>query len=114
MECPNENWVDTFVENSNFSKYHVTAEKEEVVNYIIHFTPDEVLDNQKYKEWMNKFGPKTQHLIVNEKNSGYTSEAIHKMQIQLNLIHNKIFPILPKLFEEVSILQIFVNTLICI
>lgn len=43
---------------------------------------------------MSKFGTETEHLILNEKNTGYTSEAIHKMQYQLNLVHPTIFPLL--------------------
>ena len=93
LECPDESWIDVFVENPIFSKYQQSTKEEEMVDYIVHFSPEFVINNEKYREWMRKFGSKTEHLIVNEKNTGYASEAMHKMQNQLNLIHPKIFPL---------------------
>ena len=94
MECPNENWIDVIVENSVLEKYHEqnATNENNLVTYIVHFTPENILKNTKYKDWMLKFGTKTQHLIINESNTGYASEAMHKMQHQLHLIHPTIFP----------------------
>lgn len=98
LECPDEDWIDVIVENPAFLKYQEgTAEnEEEIARYIVHFTPSNILENQKYKDWMRKFGLKTQHLIINEENKGYCSEAMHKMQHKLHLIHPNIFPFLGK------------------
>lgn len=95
MECPTEDWIDAIVDNPVFQKYQLETaiNKDEVAQYIVHFTPENVLQNSKYINWISKFGPKTLHLIVNEQNDGYTSEALHRMQHQLNLIHPNIFPL---------------------
>ncbi|XP_011496822.1 PREDICTED: ribonuclease Z, mitochondrial [Ceratosolen solmsi marchali] len=95
MECPNENWIDTIVQNSILMKYQENSitNKNEIVNVIVHFTPENVLNNSKYIEWMQKFGAETEHLIINEKNTGFSSESIHKMQYKLNLVHPTIFPL---------------------
>ncbi|OXU19872.1 hypothetical protein TSAR_013862 [Trichomalopsis sarcophagae] len=96
LECPDEDWIDVIVENPAFLKYQEGTAKieEEIARYIIHFSTKNVLENPKYKDWMRKFGSKTQHLIINEENKGYCSEAMHKMQHQLHLIHPDIFPFL--------------------
>lgn len=95
LECPDEDWIDIIVENQVFSNLQKNATGDnQIADYVIHFTPENVINNSKYKEWMSKFGTETKHLILNEKNKGHTSEAIHKMQYQLNLIHPTIFPLL--------------------
>lgn len=95
LECPNEDWIDIIIKNPVFSKHQKTAiDSEKIASYVVHFAPENVINNSKYKEWMSKFGTDTKHLILNEKNQGHTSEAIHKMQYQLNLMHPTIFPLL--------------------
>lgn len=96
MECLNEDWIDIIVDNPTFSKYQgSTVEKnQQIANYIVHFTPSAVVKNSRYQEWMSKFGKTTQHLIINEDTRGYASESIHKMQHQLHLISDQIFPFL--------------------
>jgi hypothetical protein len=95
MECPGEHWIDSILQNSVLMKYQTKSytEEDEIVNVIVHFTPENVLNNSKYQEWMGKFGAKTEHLIINEKNTGFSSESVHKMQYKLNLIHPTIFPL---------------------
>uniref|UniRef100_A0ABD2W668 Zinc phosphodiesterase ELAC protein 2 n=1 Tax=Trichogramma kaykai TaxID=54128 RepID=A0ABD2W668_9HYME len=93
-ECPNEDYLDIFVQNPSFIKYEQNnnPKQEDRVNHIIHFTPDNILYNPKYQEWMRKFGSDTEHIIVNESNQDCASEAMHKMQHQLHLVHPTIFP----------------------
>ncbi|KAJ8683123.1 hypothetical protein QAD02_018915 [Eretmocerus hayati] len=98
LECPDEDWIDVVTSNAAFSKYQESTVKDDTVSCIVHFTPDDVLNNPRYQDWMRKFGPTTEHLIINEKNVGVASEAMHKMQHQLHLIHPTIFP----LFKDVE------------
>ena len=90
LECPDEDWLEVIENCNDFDQYF----KEKVDKYIVHFAPKSIVSNTRYKKWMQKFGASTQHLIVNEKNTGFTSEAIHRMQHQLHLIHPEIFPFL--------------------
>lgn len=53
-----------------------------------------MLQNQKYKDWMAKFGEDTKHVIINESNNCIGSTAVNVLQRELNLIHPDIFPIL--------------------
>lgn len=41
-----------------------------------------------------RFGPATQHLVLNEKCSAVHNPRSYKIQTQLNLIHPEIFPLL--------------------
>ncbi|XP_014205662.1 ribonuclease Z, mitochondrial-like [Copidosoma floridanum] len=93
LECPDEEWMDLVIKNQAFEKYQNSGIGEKIA-CIAHLTPEKVLNNPKYKEWMQKFGPDTTHLIINELNTGYSGRAVYEMQHQLNLIHPKIFPLL--------------------
>lgn len=41
-----------------------------------------------------RFGPGTQHLVLNENSSAVHNPRSYKIQTQLNLIHPEIFPLL--------------------
>lgn len=41
-----------------------------------------------------RFGPRTQHLVLNENSSAVHNARSYKIQTQLNLIHPEIFPLL--------------------
>lgn len=95
VDCPNESFIDSFVNQTTFNKYQGKDSNEDYKPYcIVHFTPQEIIDNLKYKDWMSKFDPSTYHLIINNSNTCTGSEAIYKQQYLLNLLHPKIFPIL--------------------
>lgn len=46
----------------------------------------------RYQEWINKFSPSTQHICLNSDSSCLGSASVFKVQNQLNLIDNFIFP----------------------
>lgn len=48
----------------------------------------------RYREWVDKFSPSTQHLVLNDANSCMGSAAVHRIQYKLNLLHDDIFPLL--------------------
>lgn len=49
-----------------------------------------------------RFGPDTQHLILNENCSSVHNLRSHKIQTQLNLIHPDIFPQLTSFYSKVA------------
>ncbi|XP_013108117.2 ribonuclease Z, mitochondrial [Stomoxys calcitrans] len=62
---------------------------------MVHFAPIEVLNNNVYKTFLEKFAPATQHIFLNAAQntfSGYI--AAHRIQYQLNQLNPKVFPIL--------------------
>uniref|UniRef100_A0A7M4F016 Zinc phosphodiesterase ELAC protein 2 n=1 Tax=Crocodylus porosus TaxID=8502 RepID=A0A7M4F016_CROPO len=90
IECPHEGFVDAICENDTFQRYGV----EDHVALVVHITPESVLRDSRYKQWLEKFGSKTQHLILNENSNAVHSLRSYKVQTQLNLIHSEIFPLL--------------------
>ncbi|PNJ31643.1 ELAC2 isoform 13, partial [Pongo abelii] len=67
VECPDEGFIQPICENATF---------------------------QRYQQWMERFGPDTQHLVLNENCASVHNLRSHKIQTQLNLIHPDIFPLL--------------------
>ncbi|XP_030063862.1 zinc phosphodiesterase ELAC protein 2 [Microcaecilia unicolor] len=91
LECPNEAFVDSICENEMLTRYQ-EGKSENPVALVVHITPESVLQNNTYKQWMERFGPATEHLILNENAPTVHNLRSHKIQTQLNLIHSEIFP----------------------
>ncbi|XP_076234305.1 ribonuclease Z isoform X2 [Calliopsis andreniformis] len=97
VECPSDDYLDSLVNHSAFSKYQITSStenKEGIVHCIFHITPEEIFSTPQYQDWITKFPPNTQHIVLNSKNSGISSRAVHKNQYLLNMLHPEIFPLL--------------------
>ncbi|GLG99578.1 Zinc phosphodiesterase ELAC protein 2, partial [Gryllus bimaculatus] len=95
VECPSVQYIENLVNNQLISQYQSSAVKEEdMASLIVHFTPQHVMTDPRYKNWMDKFSISTQHLILNEENSCMGSVAVHRVQYKLNLLHPHLFPLL--------------------
>ncbi|XP_043570410.1 zinc phosphodiesterase ELAC protein 2 [Chiloscyllium plagiosum] len=93
LECPSQKFIEPMCENEQLSKYQ-TGGSESPAALVVHMTPESVLENNIYKSWMERFGPTTEHLILNEHNQSVHNLRSHKIQTQLHLIHPEIFPLL--------------------
>uniref|UniRef100_A0ACB8EJV4 Zinc phosphodiesterase ELAC protein 2 n=2 Tax=Sphaerodactylus townsendi TaxID=933632 RepID=A0ACB8EJV4_9SAUR len=93
VECPHEGFVDAVCENATLRGYQ-EGEQENPVALVVHITPEPVLRDSRYKQWLERFGADTQHLILNENSNSVHNLRSHKIQTQLNLIHPEIFPLL--------------------
>ncbi|EMP23706.1 Zinc phosphodiesterase ELAC protein 2 [Chelonia mydas] len=93
VECPHEGFVDAVCENDMFRRYQ-EGKAEGHVALVIHITPESVLRDSRYKQWLERFGRTTEHLILNENANTVHYLRSHKIQTQLNLIHSEIFPLL--------------------
>ncbi|XP_075759570.1 zinc phosphodiesterase ELAC protein 2 isoform X2 [Pelodiscus sinensis] len=93
VECPHAGFVDAVCENDTFRRYQ-EGKAEGPVALVVHITPESVLRDSRYREWLERFAPSTQHLILNENVSTVHCLRSHKIQTQLNLIHSEIFPLL--------------------
>ncbi|CAH2292030.1 zinc phosphodiesterase ELAC 2 [Pelobates cultripes] len=91
VECPSEDFITPITENETFRSYQEGESKSSVV-LVIHITPEPILHNSSYRQWMDRFGPQTEHLILNEKSSTVHNLRSYKTQAQLNLVHSAIFP----------------------
>ncbi|KAL8211638.1 UNVERIFIED_CONTAM: hypothetical protein K2H54_004606 [Gekko kuhli] len=93
VECPHEGFVDAVCENATLRGYQ-EGKQENPVALVVHITPEPVLQDSRYKQWLESFGADTQHLILNENSQSVHNLRSHKIQTQLNLIHPEIFPLL--------------------
>ncbi|OXB81206.1 UNVERIFIED_CONTAM: hypothetical protein H355_005136 [Colinus virginianus] len=93
LECPHEGFVDAVCENETFRRYQEGLNEDKIA-LVIHMTPESVLRDSRYQQWMERFGPGTQHLVLNENCSAVHNARSYKIQSQLNLIHPEIFPLL--------------------
>lgn len=102
VECPSEDYLEPFVNHPAFVQYQATMSNESDTPYcIVHFTSQKVMDDPRYIEWMNKFESNTRHIVVNEKNECMGTEAIHRHQYKLHMLHSEIFPLLnEKCFQK--------------
>ncbi|XP_078081542.1 zinc phosphodiesterase ELAC protein 2 [Mustelus asterias] len=91
LECPSEEFIGSMCENEQLKRYQAGG-SESPPALVVHMTPESVLANNVYKAWMERFGPTTEHLILNEHNETVHNLRSHKIQTQLNLIHPDIFP----------------------
>uniref|UniRef100_A0A452I7V0 Zinc phosphodiesterase ELAC protein 2 n=1 Tax=Gopherus agassizii TaxID=38772 RepID=A0A452I7V0_9SAUR len=101
VECPHEGFVDAVCENDTFRRYQ-EGKAEGHVALVIHMTPESVLRDIRYKLWLERFGPTTEHLILNENANTVHCLRSHKIQTQLNLIHSEIFPLLTSYQKEAT------------
>ncbi|XP_054391445.1 zinc phosphodiesterase ELAC protein 2 isoform X2 [Pongo abelii] len=92
VECPDEGFIQPICENATFQRYQGKADAP--VALVVHMAPESVLVDSRYQQWMERFGPDTQHLVLNENCASVHNLRSHKIQTQLNLIHPDIFPLL--------------------
>ncbi|XP_027481469.1 zinc phosphodiesterase ELAC protein 2 isoform X2 [Zalophus californianus] len=90
VECPDEGFIQPICENATFKRYQGNADAP--VALVVHMAPEGVLADPRYQQWMERFGPATQHLVLNESCSSVHNLRSHKIQTQLSLIHPTIFP----------------------
>lgn len=92
-----EDYLESFVNHPAFAQHQATAtmsNKNDTPYCVIHFTPQRVMDNPRYIDWMNKFDPNMRHIVVNEENECMGTEAVHRHQHKLHMLHSEIFPFL--------------------
>ncbi|KAM5135950.1 zinc phosphodiesterase ELAC protein 2 isoform 2-T2 [Mantella aurantiaca] len=95
VECPSEDFIMPMTENETLKRYH-EGNPDSGVALVVHMTPEHILNHNSYRQWMERFGPGTEHLIMNESVSSVHNQSVYKIQTQLNLIHPHIFPLLPE------------------
>ncbi|XP_008853916.1 zinc phosphodiesterase ELAC protein 2 isoform X3 [Nannospalax galili] len=98
VECPDEGFIQPICENGTFKRYQGDASAP--VALVVHIAPESVLMDASYQQWMERFGPDTQHLILNENCASVHNLRSHKIQTQLGLIHPDIFPPLTTFYSK--------------
>ncbi|XP_056405426.1 zinc phosphodiesterase ELAC protein 2 [Hyla sarda] len=99
VECPSEDFITPVTENAAWKSYQ-EDKAETAAALVIHMTPEHILNNRTYRQWMERFGPGTEHLLLNEDTSTVHNVSSYKIQSQLHLIHPEIFPQLPDIHPK--------------
>uniref|UniRef100_A0A8C9TY42 Zinc phosphodiesterase ELAC protein 2 n=1 Tax=Scleropages formosus TaxID=113540 RepID=A0A8C9TY42_SCLFO len=105
VECPSEEFVEPLCTSDVISRYQNGGGKDSVA-LVVHITPDSVLETHQYKSWMERFGPSTEHLILNEQVSTVHNIRSFKIQTHLNMIHPEIFPQLKNYTGKEAVLPV--------
>ena len=61
---------------------------------VVHFSPPAVMDDPIYRSWRGGLPSGVRHIVLNEAGCGHGSEAVHRLQHQLNAIDDDLFPLL--------------------
>ncbi|KAM9780012.1 zinc phosphodiesterase ELAC protein 2 [Neosynchiropus ocellatus] len=93
VECPSEEFVEPVCENQQLERHH-SGGTEDPPALVVHMTPESVLKTDLYREWMERFPSRTEHLIINESATTTHNLRSHKIQAHLNMIHPHMFPLL--------------------
>ena len=91
IDCPTPEYVDSLINNDHFNR-HIGTEESLIPSHIFHFSSVDVLQDSRYKEWMNKFPETTFHFGINESNNNAGYHAAFGLQCQLRLLSTEIFP----------------------
>lgn len=95
VDIPDESYLSALTASTAFKPHMQSATKEDdVALIVVHFSPEEMMDNPVYKSWMDEFSPSTKHWFVNERNEFTGFFASHRIQRQLNELDDKVFPML--------------------
>lgn len=105
IDIPSEEYFETLLNNERLKAHQSGAIKEDdVALVVVHFSSEEIMNDSRYQEWMNRFSPSTKHLIVNERNTFTGYFASHRIQRQLHELDKNVFPMLkeihPYVFEQ--------------
>ncbi|XP_071960654.1 zinc phosphodiesterase ELAC protein 2-like [Antedon mediterranea] len=93
LQCPSINYLDSLCQNEALQRCQA-GDGEDSARFIIHITPSEVIQHPRYKDWMKRFHPEAEHLIVNNCQVSASHESARGLQAKLNLMHPQIFPLL--------------------
>ncbi|KZC09291.1 Ribonuclease Z, mitochondrial, partial [Dufourea novaeangliae] len=95
VECPEEEYLESLVNHPKFLKYqNATPTEGDKLVCVFHITPDNIFNNSRYQDWIQKISPDTQHVILNSENFCMGNAAVYKQQFLFNMIHPEIFPLL--------------------
>ncbi|KAG0356174.1 hypothetical protein BG005_004902 [Podila minutissima] len=94
VDCPDLGYLSNLVQASEFSKFQQGSEGLQAA-CIVHLAGHDVVSHPQYKEWMQRFGEDTQHIMANQE---YCSQKlIWRSQSQgcykLSKLDSSIFPV---------------------
>ncbi len=95
LELPTIDYINSLNNIEELFQYQdLSNDISKLVSTVVHFSPQEVISDERYQAWISKFNESVTHIVCNEENSTQSFVAANRLQIQLNLIDDYIFPLL--------------------
>ncbi|KAI8985218.1 beta-lactamase-like protein [Pilobolus umbonatus] len=93
IDCPSTAYIESLIQSEQFKPFQQGGQHK--TQALVHLSDIGVLNDARYKEWMNSFGPDTDHIIgakeLCPQSVQYTSHAL--IQYKLSKLDDTIFPI---------------------
>lgn len=69
IDIPSIGFLKSLQTNEKFIEYSSRSQAEpDRGDFILHFSPQSIMDTDEYKEFIESFPSSTQHLVLNEQN----------------------------------------------
>lgn len=93
IDCPSEEYVDSLLGNRELLRHTIPeALKEEIPVCIVHFTPPEVMENERYMKWIATMPSSIRHFVLNKDNPLLAFSAAAEFQEKIRSLDPDIFP----------------------
>ncbi|KAG2174359.1 hypothetical protein INT43_004382, partial [Umbelopsis isabellina] len=94
VDCPSPEYIPSLTNSDMFNEYQGNS-GDERLSVIIHMLGKNILENNEYQEWMNKFPSRVEHIVGDEE---YNSQPVlfnsHALsQLKLSKLNDGMFPI---------------------
>ncbi|ORY95213.1 beta-lactamase-like protein [Syncephalastrum racemosum] len=95
VDCPNVDYIDGLLASREFDSYQDTTDTARQPKLVVHLIGDDVLQDPRYQEWMNRFSTSTEHVVSSERVCAqpvlFRSHAVS--QLKLSQLDDEIFPV---------------------
>lgn len=54
VDCPSDEFLDSFINEEQFSQYHLPTDNADEVKFVFHFSPHNIVQSKKYQNWLQK------------------------------------------------------------
>jgi len=85
LEIPDLGYMDALLENKSL------VENKNLQN-MFHFTPPQVLNDERYVNWMKQFNSDVRHVFLNSASTGIGQVSVRIHQAKLRLLNKNLFP----------------------
>ncbi|VDK55928.1 unnamed protein product [Anisakis simplex] len=90
VECVDNDAIQSLRDNSLLQKY---MNGEKMMNYVVHFTSNELFESKEYEAWMQSFGSQCMHIVLNGSGPCLPHvESIYRNHAILNRLNSDLFP----------------------
>ncbi|CAG0919013.1 unnamed protein product [Notodromas monacha] len=102
VECPGFEYLDSFCSVSSSLCDTFLQKPEEEPSVIVHFTPMDIVNEERYRNWIKRFPDAVVHLFLNEEVPCSGAIDVHRLQTKLNLLDSRLFPALNESYPIVN------------